>query len=735
VKKTLALLLLAMPLVAAEKKSLTLEKLTGEPPLVSRGISGTAWRDARRFTYIVSEGFGPGAKRELWQYDVSTGKRAKLLDSIPIPGDGADKDKDAAAKDAGAKDAKSKTLSVAGATWNQAGTALLVQGEHDVWVYDVEKKVLSRLTKDAEDEEYPTFSPTGTHVAFVKKNDLYAVEIASTKATRLTTTGTEHVFNGKLDWVYEEELANRRSGRSYEWSPDGKAIVYLRLDENAVPEYPIVDFLPTNGKHLPQRYPKAGDPNATPTAHIVDLTGKETGSFTGAKGDYIGPEFSWTVDSKSAAVLNMDRSQQELYGQLVPRSGDEGGLAIPVCGTADPAWVNSLEPPRFLKDGSGYLVLSEYTGFLHLYRYGMDGKEKNVVTKGGWMIDGEYDVDNRTGTVYFTATEKDPRERHIYRVKVDGTGFTRLSTGRGHHAFKLAPGGAHYLETFSDIDTPSKIALCKADGTRVALVDEPKSDLGDYALGKVELGSFTGSDGTLFYTSLVKPHDFDPAKKYPVVVSVYGGPHAQTVQDRWGSTSLFDHYLSSKGYLVWKMDNRGSWGRGHVFEMAILKKLGVQELADQLEGIAALKKKPFVDPARIGITGWSYGGFMTLFAATRAGEVFKCAVAGAPVTDWKFYDSIYTERYMKLPKDNKEGYEASSNVAAADKLATKLLIIHGTSDDNVHMQNTIAFVDKLVKARKDFSFVPMPGMKHGPRSPAHRLYVSQRIWEFFEKNL
>jgi dipeptidyl-peptidase-4 len=233
----------------------------------------------------------------------------------------------------------------------------------------------------------------------------------------------------------------------------------------------------------------------------------------------------------------------------------------------------------------------------------------------------------------------------------------------------------------------------------------------------------------------VKPPDFDPRKKYPVIVYVYGGPHAQVVQDRWGSATLFDHLCATKGFLVWAMDGRGSWGRGHAFESGILKKLGELELSDQLEGVVQLKKLPFVDPARVGIWGWSYGGYLTLYAATHSGDLFKAAVAGAPVTHWKYYDSIYTERYMKLPKDNPEGYEVSAPVTSADKLGPRLLILHGTSDDNVHMQQTMAFVDALMKARKDFTFVPLPRQKHGPREPAARLYANQRILEFFEKNL
>jgi dipeptidyl-peptidase-4 len=290
------------------------------------------------------------------------------------------------------------------------------------------------------------------------------------------------------------------------------------------------------------------------------------------------------------------------------------------------------------------------------------------------------------------------------------------------------------VSTYSSATTPPKTIVREASGALVGVLDDARDRWGGYTLGSIEMGSFRGSDGTLFYTRLVKPVPFDPVKKYPAIVFVYGGPHAQEVQDRWSTASGLDQYLASKGFLVWTMDNRGSWGRGHAFETPLLKNMGAQELKDQLEGVAELRKKPFVDAARLGIWGWSYGGYLTLYAVTHTDGMFKCALAGAPVTDWKLYDSIYTERYMKRPRDNPEGYRASSPLEAAKNLSTKLLVMHGTSDDNVHMQNSIAFLDELMKARKDFVFVPLPRQQHGPRREA-LLYRNQRLVDWFEKNL
>jgi dipeptidyl-peptidase-4 len=702
---------------AFAKKPLTLERAS-DPALVMRGASEIAWRDANRVTFLSRESGDERFPATLREFDVRTGHTSSLVAKIPAQENG-----------------KDVTIPLRGYSWSPKGDALLLTGQHDLWIVGVTASKagdssldIRRLTHDAEDEEDATFSPDGRRVAFVRKNDLFVIEVATGRETRLTTAGAGHVLNGKLDWVYQEELANRCS-RSYEWAPDSSAIAYLRLDETHVPEFPIVDFTPVNGKLLPQRYPKAGDPNPAASVHIVDLAGNQTASFALEEDGYIAPGLSWTADGKDACLLTLNRAQTELTAHLLSRSGGSRVLFT----EKDPAWINSIEPPRFLKDG-GFVFLSERTGYVHLYRYGKDGTPKNAVTKGDWMIDRTFEVDEKSGVVYFVATEKDPRQRHLYRVRLDGSGFTRLSQGRGVHTFKLSPDGTFFTDTFSDLDTPPKTVVHRSDSSLVTIADDSAPIYADLALGTTELGSFRASDGTLLYTRLVRPADFDPKKKYPAVVYVYGGPHVQVVEDRWGGTSLFDHLMAQKGILVWSVDNRGSWGRGHAFETPLLKRMGETELKDQLAGIDRLKALRFVDGKRLGIWGWSYGGYLTLYAATHAGSAFVCAAAGAPVTDWKFYDSIYTERYMKLPKENPEGYRAASPLEAAKNLGTRLLILHGTSDENVHMQNSIEFVDELMKARKDFVYVPLPRQKHGPRREA-LLYRNQRILEWFEENL
>ena len=692
---------------APGKKVLTLEKVSE-----MRAPVAYEWRDATHVVWAESAG-GRETPAALFQVDAESGKKTKLLDAPLVRN----------------RDGEEKPLSLRGPVFSPRGDAFAVSFDHDLWLVTPGGGEPKRITNDAEDEEVPAWSPDGTRLAYVKKHDLFVLEVATGRETRLTKTGSDHLRNGTLDWVYGEELAHRGANRSFLWSPDSLALAYLSLDDARVPTYPIADYLPTNGRLEAQSYPKAGDPNPVPSVHVVDLAGSETAAWAPSPDDaYVAPGMSFTADGRSLSFLVLDRPQTHVAVLLLPRSG---GSPKTLLEERDPAWINAIEPPHFLRDGS-FVFLSERSGFLHLYRHAADGAPENAITKGEWMVDGPWTVDEKMGTVWFRATTKDPRERQVFVAKLDGSSMTRVTREPGVHTPVFAPDAAHFVDTFSSAAAPPRAVVRSAAGSAVGPLDDRKDPLDGYELGTVELGSFAGTDGTVFYTRLVKPADFDAARRYPVVVVVYGGPHAQLVQNAWQAG--FDRYLASRGFLVWSMDNRGSWGRGHAFETPLLKNMGAQELKDQLEGVAELKKRPWVDGARIGITGWSYGGYMTLYAATHAGATFKCAMAGAPVADWHLYDSIYTERYMKTPKDDPEGYRTSSPLLAAKDLGTKLLIMHGTSDDNVHMQNTIRFADELMKARRDFFFVPLPRQTHGPRGEA-RLYENQRLAEWFEENL
>jgi dipeptidyl-peptidase-4 len=577
------------------------------------------------------------------------------------------------------------------------------------------------------------------------------VDVATGRETRLTQTGSDTLLNGKLDWVYEEELT-ARNGQSFAWSPDSKAIAYLQLDQTRVPTFPIVDFLPVRNEVQWQHYPKAGAPNSVVRLGVVGLDkdgrpGPERLiSFT-PDDVYVLPQLAWTPDSRNVAFQHMNRAQSELELRLapVPASPAEPlGTPRTLLTERSKAWVNSFGAPRFLKDGRRFLWLSERDGFAHLYLCDVAGPCR-AVTQGPWMVDGRvsftgsgpgFVLDERSGFVYFTATEKDPRERHLYRIRLDGTGRTRLTREDGSHRTVVSPDGRFYADTWSDVQTPPRAWVASQDATRrYELEANASPEILKYERGSLEWVELKAADGTTLYGSLLKPAAFDPARRYPVIVSVYGGPHAQTVTNTWEHVSPRDSLLASRGFLVWKLDNRGMAARGTAFEFPVHRDMGRIELQDQLVGVAYLKSLPFVDPGRIGITGWSYGGYMTLYALTNAPLVFKSGVAGAPVTDWKHYDSIYTERYMGTPDNNPKGYETSSPLQKAGALEADLLLIHGSSDDNVHLANTMAFVAALVKAGKPYALQVHPRQLHGFRPKEDRIARDRALVAHFERTL
>ena len=732
VRLTLAPLLAALaftPGAAQGLKKLTPERIPADPPLEGALPTGLAWHpEGKRLTYLRRAGNGTV---DLWALDLVSGREIRLLEAsrvVPptLPG---------------------RSPSYA---WSPGGETLLVTLSDDIQLVSPHDGSAHALTRTPEKEEFPEFSPDGKRVAFVRSGDLYVVEIASGRESRLTATGSQTVLNGRLDWVYEEELGSR-SGKAYEWSPDSRAIAYLQLDQARVPTFPIVDFLPVRNEVQLQRYPEAGSPNSVVRVGVAGLSREGTPgperliSFT-PDDMYVVPDLAWTPDSRAVAFSHLNREQNALQLRLLPvpeSSSAPLGTPRPVLDERCSTWVNALGAPRFLSDGRRFLWLSERDGFAHVYLCDTAGSCRNV-TQGPWSVDrpsflgssGLLAVDERTGFLFYTSTEKDPRERHLYRVRLDGTGRARLTREDGTHHTLLSPDARFYADTWSDTTTPPRVWVATPDSTRRFMVEENRSPaILDYERATVEWVALKAKDGTPLHGMLLKPADFDPNRRYPVVVSVYGGPHAQLVLNSWSAVSPFEHLLASRGFLVWSLDNRGSDGRGHAFEAALFHDMGRIELEDQLLGVDHLKSLPYVDPARLGITGWSYGGYMTLYALTHAPDVFKAGVAGAPVTDWKLYDTIYTERYMGTPQSNPKGYENGSPLARARDLKAELLLVHGSADDNVHLANTLAFADALIKAGRPHSLLIHPGQMHGFRAKENRIARDAAILRFFETHL
>ena len=619
---------------------------------------------------------------------------------------------------------------------NPAETAVLINWSNDLFYYEFGSDRAIRLTSNPDEEVGEGFSPDGRMVSFVRGNNLYVEDLSMQRRERaLTSDGSEKILNGRLDWVYQEELYGRGNFGAYWWSPDSTSIAFLKFDENPVPEFTVVDHIPYRQTVEITPYPKAGDPNPIVKLGVVNAAGGDirwVDTFKYQPADLLISRVIWTPDSKKVVFQAQNREQTFLD---VNFADARDGKSTNVIRETSKAWVGINENPIWLKDGS-FLWASERNGWEHLYHYSADGKLLRQVTDGKWEVRSIEGVDEANGFIYFTGTAHSHIAPNGYRVKLDGTGLTRLTMTEGSHRVDVSPANNYFVDFWSDLNTPTQVRLFDASGKLVRVISENKVDaLKQYKLGAAELLQVKTRDGFEMEAMMIKPPDFDPRKKYPVMSFTYGGPHAPQVRNAWGSaTYMFHQLLSQKGYIIWVCDNRTASGKGMESTWPVYKNFGELELRDLEDGVSWLKNQPYVDGSRIGIWGWSYGGFMTSYALTHSTS-FKVGIAGGTVADWRDYDSIYTERYMQTPQNNPEGYKKSSPVNAAKNLHGKLLLIHGSIDDNVHMQNTIQFVYELQKAGKQFQLMLYPKSRHGVTDPLLLKHMRQMMLDFIVANL
>jgi dipeptidyl-peptidase-4 len=618
--------------------------------------------------------------------------------------------------------------------WSPQGDALLVVVQGNLVWFDLKSQSGKRLTTGKEAVRDPKISPDGKWVSFVRDHNVWLADVATGKERQLTKGGREELLMGELDWVYPEELDIRTA---YWWSPDSARIAFLEMDQRQVSRYPLVDFLSFTGKTEMMRYPKAGDANPAVRVGVMGVKGgKPVWMDTGAEKDIYLARVDWLTDSKRLAIQRLNRAQTKLDLLFADA---RTGKSSAVLTEEDKYWINIADDLHFFADGQRFLWSSERGegGYRHLYLYDLSGKQLKQLTSGNWAVTAVQRVDEKNGSVYFTATEKTPLETHLYRVALESVVMTRITREDGSHGVSLSPDAAHFVDTWSNAMTPPRQDLRRADGTHVRAINENKvAELAEYRFSPMEFLKVRGADGTELNAFLIRPPDFDASKKYPVIVYTYGGPHAQIVRNAWGGPNFLWHQMmAQKGFIIFGLDNRGSSGRGHAFESVIHRHMGENELADQLAGVSYLKSLPYVDGARIGIWGWSYGGYMTCYTMLNAADVFKAGFAGAPVTDWRQYDTIYTERYMSRPQDNPDGYKNSSPVTHAAKLKGKLLVAHGTADDNVHYANTIGLMEEFIKAGKYPEVYAYPGRGHGIGDPTGRVHLFRRVTQFFLDNL
>jgi len=604
----------------------------------------------------------------------------------------------------------------------------------DYFLYDIASKSLIKLF-DFQVQE-PTFSPDGTKIAYAKENNLYVYDVASKKSTAVTTDGKKNVvINGITDWVYEEEFA---FVRAFDWSKDSKKLAYIRFDESAVPEFSMSmfnkDLYPTIETF---KYPKAGEKNSVVSLHIYDAAANAAKKVDlGNYNDFYIARMQWTNDNNILSAQVLNRHQDNL--DLLFVDGTTAAAKV-VLNEKDKAYVDITDNLTFLKDNS-FIWTSEKDGFNHIYVYDKTGKLKNQVTKGNWEVVSYYGLDEKTKTIFYQSTENGSINRDIYRIGLDGKNKTRLTSKVGTSAATFSPNFQYFITTFSSNLVPTTYTLNEAKTGKEIQVIENNQALADklksYNLPAKEFFVLKTAKGNELNAWILKPRDFDPSKKYPVFMYQYSGPGSQQVNNDWNNSD--DYWflsLTQQGYIIACVDGRGTGFKGADFKKVTQKELGKYEVEDQIDAAKVIGAYPYVDASRIGIFGWSYGGFMASNCIFQGNDVFKMAIAVAPVTNWRFYDSVYTERYMQTPQENASGYDQNSPINHVDKLKGKFLLIHGSGDDNVHVQNSMQMMEALIQANKQFDSQIYPDKNHGIFGGKTRIQLYNKMTNFIKENL
>ena len=720
----LAAITVAAP-VAAQVPELSVERIFGSSDFSTERVSLDWMDDGRSYTTLERN----GALTDLYRIDARSGERELLLsgaDVVPAGYEG--------------------PARISDYWFSTDGSKLLLAIERErIWrrssrakfyVWDFGAKTLLPVSAEPGLQQYAKFSPDASKVAFVRENNIYVTDLATGVEAALTEDGDENIINGTTDWVYEEELS---LVDGFRWSPDGQRIAFWRFDQSAIPPFYLTDQSKLYPELIPVRYPKAGTANSDVRLGVVELasgaiTWIETGSadteFYLARMDFAGsPDEIW--------LQRLNRYQNRM--DLMIADVRTGSSRV-VMTDRDDAWLDiDFNDLIWIDDGERFVYVSEDDGYAHLYLFERDGSLVRRLTTGDWDVLGTYGVDEGRGVVYFTGAADGPLVRPLYRVGLDGAGFQRIAGATGTHRVNFDPTFTYYVDSYSEAGVPPVQSIRTADGELVrTLSDNRQLREGLEALGlnRPEFIVVPAADGVQLNAWLIKPPDFDPGVRYPLLMYVYGGPGSQTVTDAWGGNRYLWHQLLAKeGYLVASVDNRGTGARGAAFKKLTYLNLGKYEVADQIAAARYLAGLPYVDGDRIGIWGWSYGGYMAAFTLFVGADLFRAAIAGAPVTDWRLYDTIYTERYMRTPQENPDGYAESAPQAYADRLEGRLLIIHGTGDDNVHPQNTLQLVERLIEANKQFDLRLYPGEPHGIRGATKRVNLYTMMTRFLLESL
>ncbi len=713
-------LLLITSFVFAQKKQITLENIWRNGTFAVKSVPGfNAMNDGVRYT----KNDAVDGRQVINVYNLETGEKEKTLF------DNAQKFND-------------KTLVVHDYSFSNDETKMLLFTEaqniyrrsvlYKTYLYNIATQSLVLI--DENKVLHASLSPDNNKVAFVKDNNLYYRDLQNGEVVTVTTDGKRNeIINGNCDWVYEEEF---EFTKAYEWAPDGKHIAYYRFDERLVPEYTMTVYdslYPTPYKY---KYPKAGESNSIVQIKIYDVAKKQvTNANIGSETDQYIPRIKWTKDPNSLCIFRMNRHQNKL--ELLLANAADGTTNV-IYKEENPYYIEINDNIQFLPDNESFIFNSEMSGYNHFYRWNWKKQKLTKLTSGNYDIDQLTGIDEAKKTLYYTAAETSPLERKLYSVNWDGKNKKVLTTEPGTHAITPINGYKYFLDKHSRLNTPPAFYMRDINGKIVRTLEDNKdlaNKMKEYDLGDIQFKQFPG-DSALLNAWVIMPPNFDSSKKYPVLMFQYSGPGSQNVADRFPVADFFWHQmLAQKGYIIVCADGTGTGFRGERFKKKTYLTLGNLESNDQIAVAKHLGSLQYVDKNRIGIWGWSYGGFMSSICIFKGHDVFKSAIAVAPVTNWRFYDNIYTERYMRTPAENPKGYDDNAPEKMAKILKGKFLLIHGTSDDNVHFQNQVSLVDALIKANKEFDSEFYPNKAHGISGGATRFHLYKRMTEFILNNL
>jgi dipeptidyl-peptidase-4 len=735
--KLLSLTLSLLLPVAAMAEQLTIDRLFSDPSILGKAPTSLKISpDGSRVTFLRGKD-EDYLQQDLWSYDLASGTTSMLVDSRTLySGDENLSDEEKARRERQRISGKG----IIEYYWSEDGQALIFPVNGDLYHYDLSAKpdqATRRLTRTDAFETDVRFSPSGNYISFVREQNLYVIDLATGNEKAMSSDGGGQIKNGMAEFVAQEEMG-RYTG--YWWSDDDRHIAFARVDESPVNIEKRYEIDADSFTVFEQRYPRTGTANVKVTLGVVEVSsGKTSWLDLGDEEDIYLVRVGWLPDNETVAFQRMDRSQHQL--DLLFGSIETGSSRTILSETSD-TWINLHDNLSFLKQSDHFIWSSERSGYNHLYLYDLEGNLQHQLTGGEWVVGELKGVDEERELVYFDGFASNTFEKHLYSTPLNGKSsgdVRKITRQQGWHNVKLARDYKNYVDNFSTISSPPQVSLNDSEGNFVTWLEENRLDKSHpyhpylESHSAPEFGKIPAVDGQMLDYMIIKPVGFDPKKRYPVVLSPYGGPHGHEVRRSWDGG--WNQVLAAAGYVVFILDNRGSYHRGKAFEEVIYREMGKVEVIDQITGVEYLKQLPYVDPEKIGIFGWSYGGYMALMTQFKNPEIIRAAVAVAPVTQWELYDTFYTERYLDRPQDNPEGYLSSSVFPYIQQQTNPLLVIHGMADDNVLFLNSTKLFKTLQDKGIAFEMMTYPGAKHGISGKETRKHLFNTILSFLDRNL